>query len=207
MFKFVIGLLITVTAIAALMLIPSQQTPAPMPWEIDILNDGNPKVFNIHLGTTRYSEVQQDWHVYGETAAFTEASQQTTVEAFFSSVHLGGLDAKVVLNLSVPESDIVTMLSTAQEAKIQPSGARKYILGNQSNKQLIDATVTSITYLPSVNLTPDMIVHRFGEASEKESLIDEETTLETKLWHYPYLGLTVQFKENEKTILMYKMLT
>ncbi len=207
MVKFLLGLLLTIAAIAALTLIPSPQSKAPMPWEIDIKGDGNPQVFDIHLGSTNYKQVQQNWQVYGETAAFTEQGKATSIEAFFSSVHLGGLDAKVVLNLSVDESEINSMLATAQEAKIQPSGARKFILSNHSNEKLINAKVDAITYIPSVRLKPEMIVYRFGEPSEKQTVLDEETQIVTELWQYPYLGLTVQFKEDEKTILIYKKVT
>ncbi|MBE9532754.1 MAG: lytic murein transglycosylase, partial [Proteobacteria bacterium] len=35
-----ISLLLIVVGIAALMLIPSKQAPAPMPWEVTIMQDG-----------------------------------------------------------------------------------------------------------------------------------------------------------------------
>lgn len=198
--NFLIGLVLTIVGIAALMLIPSTQQPAPMPWEVTIMQDGNIKVFDIHLGTTTYRQAQQSFQVYGKTAVFTQQDKQPTVEAFFNSINLGGLSAKVVLNLAVEEQEINDMLNRALEARLQPSGAHRYELGNSDNATLIDAPVTAITYIPSLRLNQEMVLHRFGNADNIEQ---DPATVNTEIWHYPAIGLTIRFSEGKKTILQY----
>ncbi|MBE0439879.1 MAG: lytic murein transglycosylase [Gammaproteobacteria bacterium] len=204
MAKFFIGLLLIVISIIALMFVAKDQQSqhAPMPWDVTIMPDGNPSVFTIHLGTTNYQQAQEYLRQYGKTAAFTEAEKASTVEAFFDSIHLGGLDAKLVLNLAVPQQQIDLMLTRAAQARIQPSGARRYDLSNQDNAALINAKVNVITYIPSVRLSQDMVTFRFGDPTKIEH--DNET--DSELWFYAEIGLSVRFKQGEKTILQYQMI-
>lgn len=199
--KFIIGLLLTIVGIASLMLIPSKQAPAPMPWEITIMPDGNVTVFDIHLGTTTYRQAQEALNIYGKTGVFTQENTSPSVEAFFNSINLGGLSGKLVLNLSVSEPQINDMLSRAIEARLQPSGAHRYELSNSDNAALIDAPVIAITYLPSVRLDKEMIIHRFGEAKTIEQ--DESGAA---LWSYPSKGLIIRLHDSEKSILQYHLI-
>lgn len=195
-----IGLFLIVGAIAALMLIPSKQAPAPMPWEVTIMPDRNSKVFDIHLGTTTYGQTQQILRQYGETAIFIQEGHTPTVEAFFNSINMGGLSAKLILNLSASEQQISEMSSNALEARMQDSGAHKYTLNNDANKDLVNATVTTITYIPSVRLDAEMVQHRFGQADHIEQMANNN---ETAIWHYPALNLTIQLNKDEKTLIQY----
>lgn len=200
--KFIIGLLLTIAGIAALMLIPSKQAPAPMPWEITIMPNGKSKVFGIHLGTTTYRQAQELFHEYGKTALFTQENKPASVEAYFNSLNLGGLSAKLVLNLDVPVSRIDEMKSRALEARLQPSGAHLYKLSNSDNAELVNAPVVAITYIPSVRLNADMVRYRFGDAAFIEQDINSPNT---KIWHYPELALMIRMDDGEKTVLQYQL--
>jgi len=200
--NFLIGLILTIAAIAALMLIPSKQAIAPMPWEVVVMPDGNSKVFGIHLGTTSYRQAQELFHEYGKVAIFTQEAKSPSVEAYFNSINLGGLSAKLVLNLDVATSHIEGMASRAMESRLQPSGAHRYELNNDDNASLINAPITAITYIPSVRLDADMIRYRFGDASTIESDSDNPAA---KIWLYDELGLSIRVTEGEKTILVYQL--
>lgn len=197
-----ISLLLIIIGITALMLIPSKQVPAPMPWEVTSMQDGNSKVFDIHLGTTTYGQAQQILRQYGKTAIFTQEGEKSTVESFFNSINMGGLSAKLILNLSASELQINEMMSDALEARLQDSGAHKYTLNNNANKELVNATVTAITYIPSVRLDAEMVQHRFGKADRIEPVADNDAT---EIWHYLKLNLTIQLNSQEKTILQYQL--
>ncbi|PHS32391.1 MAG: lytic murein transglycosylase [Methylophaga sp.] len=203
MIKFLLGLILVVVGIAALLLIPSKQEPAPMPWEITVMPDGQISVFNIHLGTTNYRQAQEALHIHGQTSIFSEEGQDTTVEAFFNSINMGGLSAKLVLNLVVDADIIEKMKSRATEARLQPSGAHRYQLGNQDNATLIHAPVSAITYIPSVRLNKEMVLHRFGFT---DLVSQESENSNTEIWQYPALGLTIYLDDNEKTIMQYQLI-
>jgi len=196
--KILIGLAFTLIGITSLMLIPSTQVPAPMPWEVTIMPDGNSKVFDIHLNTTTYREAQEALHQYGKTAVFSEEGKTSSAEAYFDSINLGGLSGKLVLTLDVNDSIIQDLVSRALEARIQPSGAHRYTLNNSN--ELVDTSITSITYIPSIKLKEDMLRHRFGEPETIEPDSDDAAT---EIWHYPNIGLTLHRNDGKKTVLEY----
>jgi hypothetical protein len=200
MFKFLIGLILTLVGITALMLLPSKQTPAPMPWETTIMADGNTQVFGIHLGKTTYKQAQQLLKSYGKTAIFAQQGHEPTIEAYFESINLGGLSAKIVLNLLVDKKQLETMSNNAIESKLQPSGARRYELNNDDHAQVLDSVIIAITYIPSVNLDEKMIWDRFGKAGNIQQSTDQKNLL---IWQYPKIGLSVTFNTEEKTVLQY----
>lgn len=201
--EFLTVLLLTIMGIGALLLIPSKQEVAPMPWEITLMTDGQISVFDIHLGTTNYRQAQQSLGLYGQTAIFSQQGKMSSVEAFFNGINLGGLSAKLVLNLVVEPPQIEIMKSRAAEARIQPSGAHRYLLSNQDNAALIYASVSAITYIPSIRLTEEMILHRFGHT---DSVMQDPNNINTMIWHYPALGLTIYLNDTKKTIMQYQMI-
>ena len=199
--NFLIGLFLTIVGIGALLFIPSQQAPAPMPWEITIMPDGKTKVFGIHLGTTTYNHTKELFHEFGEIAAFAEEGKPSTVEAFFDSVHLAGITGKLVLNLDVPQQQITEMMSRAYEARLQDSGAHRYQLRNSDNASVIHAPIIAITYIPSVKLNAEIARFRFGEP---DSISQDSLDPDTTIWYYPSIGLTIRMNEHKKTVLQYQ---
>ncbi len=199
--NFLIGLFLTIVGIGALLFIPSKQASAPMPWEITTMPDGKSKVFDIHIGTTTYNHTKELFHEFGKIAVFAEEGKASTVEAFFDSVHLGGITGKLVLNLDVPEQQISEMMSRANEARLQDSGAHRYELRNSDNASIVNAPIIAITYVPSVKLNAEIARFRFGEPA---SINQDALEPDTAIWHYPLTGLTIRMNKHEKTVLQYQ---
>ena len=166
--------------------------------------DNNVQVFGIHLGKTDYKTAQQALRVFGKTAIFTDPDNKATVEAYFDSVNLGGLSAKMVLNLVVDEDKIADMLERASAGKLQPSGAHQHELAEEDKQFLLSSPVAAITYIPSVRLDEEMIQERFGAPdSTNTGLPDDEGNADI-IWLYQKLNLTVIFSSNNKTLLIYQ---
>lgn len=200
--NFLIGLILVLAGISAMLLIPSPQPPASKPWEVINMPDGNSKVFGIHLANTSYKTAQEQLGVFGKTAIFTDPDNSTSVEAYFESINLGGLSAKLVLNLAVPPEQLQAMLKRAKAGKLQPSGAHQHELAQSDRVAVLKAPVTAITYIPSVSLDKQMIASRFGDPDATKTMTDSEG-VSTTIWHYAAPNLRVHFSENQKTLLLY----
>jgi len=200
--NFIIGLILVVSGIAAMLLLPSPQPPASKPWEVTIMPDGNSEVFGIHLGNTSYRKAQENLGIFGKTAIFTDPDNSINVEAYFESINLGGLSAKLVLNLNVSAQQVEAMLERATTGKLQPSGAHQHELAEIDRAALLNAPVNAITYIPSVRLDQAMIKTRFGEPDSTHKNTDDEG-LTVNTWHYTKPNLTVNFSEKQKTLLIY----
>lgn len=200
--NFVIGLFLVIGAIAAMLLIPSPQPPAAKPWEVVIMPDGNSKVLGIHLANTTYKAAQENLGAFGKTALFTDPDNHASVEAYFESVNLSGLSAKLVLNLAVPNHQMQAMLSRATSGKLQPSGAHQHELAEADRIALLNVAVNAITYIPSVRLDQTMLTARFGEPDSAEQTRDAEGNM-VNIWHYHEPNLTINFSDQQKTLLIY----
>jgi hypothetical protein len=200
--KYLLGFIGFIVAVLAILFIPSQQPKAPAPWEIIIKDDGNPEVFDIHIGHSNLAHAQRTFREQAEVAIFEDkTNNKLSAEAYFESINLGGLSAKVVLNLAVTQSAMQTMIGRAQEGRIQSSGARKYQLNPIDSEALLAAPIYALTYIPSfVKLDQSILTSRFGEPYKQETLDSKS------IWYYPNKGLTAQFSANEKSLLQYKVI-
>lgn len=199
-----LGLLLIVIGIAALMLLPSPQAPAEKPWEVTVMPDGNSRVLGIHLGHTDYKTAQQQLGVFGKTALFVDPDGSKSVEAYFDSINLAGLSAKLIMNLGVAKTRLQSMQEQAGAGELQPSGAHQYELTEQDREYLLRVPVIGLTYIPSVRLDRQMIQSRFGDpARSEQSEMDEKGQI-TETWFYPAIGLSVLFQSKQKTLLVYR---
>jgi hypothetical protein len=199
-----LGLLLIVIGIAALMLIPSPQAPAEKPWEVTVMPDGNSRVLGIHLGHTDYKTAQQQLGVFGKTALFVDPDGSKSVEAYFDSINLAGLSAKLIMSLGVAKTRLQSMQEQAGAGELQPSGAHQYELTEQDREYLLRVPVIGLTYIPSVRLDRQMIQSRFGDpARSEQSEMDEKGQI-TETWFYPAIGLSVLFQSKQKTLLVYR---
>lgn len=202
--NLIIGLILLIGGVMLLMLIPSPQAPADKPWEVSVMPDGNIQVLGIHLGQTDYKTVQQKLGVYGTTGLFVDPDGRRSVEAYFDSINLAGLSAKLVLNLGVTEAQLDAMLSRASAGELQPSGAHRHELAETDRETLLSSVVTGMTYIPSVRLKKEMLESRFGEPASTQVSAADENGLTTESWLYPDRGLTVLFQPEQKPILIYR---
>ncbi|MTI64638.1 lytic murein transglycosylase [Methylophaga sp.] len=199
-----LGLLLIVVGIAALMLIPSPQAPAEKPWEVTVMPDGNSRVLGIHLGDTDYKTAQQQLGVFGKTALFVDPDGSLSVEAYFDSINLAGLSAKLIMNLGVSNDKLQAMQSRAGAGELKPSGAHQYELTDQDRQYLLSVPVIGLTYIPSVRLDREMIQSRFGKPARNERSERDENGRVTETWFYPDIGLSVLFQSEQKTLLIYR---
>lgn len=205
--KFFIGLLLIFTGIAALMLIPSPQAPAPMPWDIKLFQDGSSEVFDIRFNHSTLADAQRIFKESGEIAIFHDDKAAPVLEVFFTSVHLGGLSAKIVLTLATPENKLIQMLGRASSSELQPSRARRYQLATDDQQKAMTETVFSLTYIPSIRLNEEAIRYRFGDPVRIEPLElsgENGVSQAGSIWHYPSIGLNIRLVPKEKTVLQYQ---
>ena len=82
-----------------------------------------------------------------------------------------------MLNLSGTDQPIQAMLERAQDARLQPSGARRYELHHHDHTRLLDSPIIAITYIPSVKLNEKMILDRFGKADNNQQAAQQENII------------------------------
>lgn len=168
------------------------------PWQIEIQPDGRSRVFGITLEQTRLDAAAKTLNRGYDLGLFETPGQPLTLEAFFSEVTLGGLSGKIILTLAASQAELQAMRDRAIKRKILESGDRRYVMAAPDKAAAGSRVVQALSYIPYVDLDPDIIQARFGTPAER---IRVDKTHEH--WLYPDKGLDLLLDADGKELLQY----
>lgn len=195
-------LLVSVGAVILAVVLPGGRPPEPprnLPWQIEVLPDGDSRVFGITLGRTTLGEMEQRLQEEAEVSLFTTDDGERMVEAFFNTVTLDGLKAKMVATLGFDRELLQQIFDRGARISTLAEGRRKVTLSDPDLQLARKTPVVALTYLPRVDLDPDIIRKRFGEPSRRIAEPDGEVVH----WLYPEKGLDVAVSREAREVLQY----
>ena len=193
-----------------LMQVPVDKKSATMPWDITHHPDGSTSIFGMQLGHSTLADAQRHFQATGDIALFEE-NDNLRAEAYFKSVHFGGLSGKIILTLEIDSATLLSMQQHAIKAQKQPSGAVKSQLEPDDLPLLSAAPIHSLAYIPSIRLDEASLRHRFGEPDHiRYSDINpnpdaEESENKISHWYYAQHGLTILHSPDSKPVLQYNL--
>lgn len=168
------------------------------PWQIEILPDGHSRVFGITLEQTRLDEAAKILNRGYDLGLFETPGQGLSLEAYFSEVTLGGLSGKMIVTLVASPAELQAMRERAIKRKVLESGDRRYVMAAADKLAAGSRVVQALTYIPYVDLDPEIIQARFGTPAER---IRVDKTHEH--WLYPDKGLDLLLDTDGKELLQY----
>lgn len=169
-----------------------------LPWQIETLDDGSSRVFQIHLGHTTLAEVSHNFKQQPEFTMFVTEGQAPVIEVYFNSLRISGLGAKMVMGFELPAADLEAIYNRGVRISTLGSGERKVTMSDEDMAYIRQQPVVSITYIPSVKLDAELVKKRFGEPAER---IQENS--DTEHWLYPQKGLDIVLNRGSKGLLQY----
>jgi hypothetical protein len=165
-----------------------------LPWQIDILPEGNTRVFGITLGQTTLGEAIALLGDDLDLAIIAAPHETGALEAYYSRYSAGPITGKLLLILDIaPET-----LAPLRERAFQDGGMRRYRLHPDDLPVAYQTPVSAINFLPSFNLDEEIAQNRFGVPAE---II--QVRAEQKHFLYPEKGLDLILNEDGKEILQY----
>ncbi len=200
---FLSVLLFTLVILGVAIFLPSGRQPVPstgeVPWNVTVDNDGYSHVFGISVGRSTVNEVAKLIHEPAEVSMFVSADDKRTVEVYFDRVVLGQFNAKVVLGVALDEATLKEMFERGVRISSLAGSVRKVELQPDDLARVNNAVISSLTYLPSVNLDAETVRKRFGEPAH----IFKERKSGLEHWLYPAIGLDLAMNEKGKDVLLY----
>jgi len=168
------------------------------PWQITLRSDGKTRVFGITLSESTLNDAVALLGYDFKLGLFETPDQPLSLEAYFNEVTLGGISGKFVLTLEATQEEMAALLQKAIKRKLLESGARRYSMTADTNNALAQKRITSLSYVPYINLDEEIVRKRFGEPV-KRIIVDKQR----QHLLYPELGLDLLLDEDGKELLQY----
>jgi hypothetical protein len=183
---------------------PSSTAPAAdtsanrLPWQVDVLPDGNSRVFGLTVGKSRLEDARSSIGRDLQVAVLTSPTAPPALEAYYERVQMGFITGRLILTATLPPEQLTAMAQGAAKTTPLPSGARKAVPTSDDRAQAWQATITGVSFVPSVDLDENTVLARFGEPAERlRSAEGAEHFL------YPAIGLDLVLDPAGKELLQY----
>lgn len=198
-----VAIVIVLLAVPLLFLLGDGEERAPydeglLPWRIERLPNGASRAFGLTLGESTLADAYRRFGDDAKIALIAAQGESGSVEAYYDSAQAGPITGKMILTLETTQPQREAMLQRAVKAEVTENAARRITLAEADLQELRQARIAGITFIPSANLTEDIVEQRFGTPGEKIR-IDERITH----WLYPEKGLDVQLDAKGKEVLQY----
>jgi len=172
--------------------------PADLPWKITKHEDGSTEVFKLKPGISLLQQVIDRFQEPEELAVY-RGNEKSTLEAYFGTIKIGPLEAKLVVTLKASEEEIQHMLEQAKGLSLTNSADKKIKLSHDDEITALQRTITGITFIPKYSgLDSDFFKERFGEPASWLRINDQAVQ-----YFYPDQGLSIVIDSDGKEILQY----
>ncbi|QEP43734.1 hypothetical protein D5085_11760 [Ectothiorhodospiraceae bacterium BW-2] len=189
---------VTLLLVAVAMLVPPEHIVEEryLPWQIEPVGESI-EVFGLTLGETTLAETEQRFLESAEVTLFVRDGRHV-VEAYFDSVTLAQIRAKVVVSLAFSATELEQIYQRGARIAKMGDGGHKVTLSGADVELSYRTPIDSITYMPRATLSPELVVRRFGEPIEQ---IEEPGV--GQHWLYPDRGLDLLLTERGSAVLQY----
>ena len=174
------------------------QALSDLPWQVGLPGDGTSRVLGLSLGEATLADAVAR---YGppDGAGLFRGQDGRSLEAYFSTVRLAGLEGRLVLTLAAKPEELDRAAARAVGAERVASGATRFTLSAQDKEALAGRRITGISYMPRYKgLEAEFFRERLGEPAAWRE-IDERSVL----WLYPELGLTLLISSADGAVFEY----
>jgi hypothetical protein len=199
--KIILGITGLIVALGTLAwLLPDHSTSSgdTLPWHITHPTPDTTRVLGVTVGSSTLGETEQSFQEAAEISLFKPNEGKLAVEAYFDEVKLNGLKAKIVVTIGLTQEELQGMLERGLRMNATGSGKR-ITLNTDDLAKVRQAPITSLSYLPTVQLEEAVLTKRFGAPAER---IKEKKSGSIH-WLYPQHGLDITLSTSEKPLLQY----
>jgi len=171
---------------------------ANLPWQIEMDGQGGSRVFGVSPGTSLLGDVRDRLGGDLEVAIIAAPDEVGMVEAYFSQVLLGFVQARVIVTVDASPAMVTAMRERALKAEHMESTTRKIRLHPDDLASVYRMPVKALSVIPSVNLDEATVIQRFGQPEERLPVSEKRVHL-----LYPAKGLDVIVDADGKELLQY----
>lgn len=194
-------LIIAVIALSALIRSgdqPAMQAIAGLPWQIEILPNGETRVFGLIPARSTLDDARRRFGLDMEIAVIAAPGEPGALEAYFSNVTAGVVTGKIILLADTDRETVARLRQRAAKTEYMDGTTKKFILHRDDLALAWRAPIAAITFIPSVSIDEQTALARFGVPGERIRVDDR---IEHLL--YPEKGLDLMLDRKGKEVLQY----
>lgn len=177
---------------------PARQAAEGLPWQIELLANGHSRVFGLSPGISTLDDARARLGPDAQIAMIIAKGETGSVEAYYETLTAGFVTGKMILTLETTIAQREEMLKRAIKADFMESTTRRITLADDDLLALSKARVSAIAFIPSANLTEDVVLQRFGTPAERI-----RSSEHTEHFLYPAKGLDLRLDAKGKELLQY----
>jgi hypothetical protein len=174
------------------------QPVSGLPWQIEILPDGNSRVFGLTLAKSTLGDARERFGPDMEVAVIANRGEAGALEAYYSRVTTGVLTGRMILVAALDRESVERMRQHAAKSSVTESSARKFTLSAEDLALAYSTPIASITFIPSASLDEETALARFGPPGERIRVSEQAEHL-----LYPEKGLALTLDSKGKELLQY----
>ncbi|HIF47324.1 hypothetical protein [Candidatus Thioglobus sp.] len=199
--RYIVGytLLAAFIAFAVMFLLTRDiQTPEnqAMPWQSYINDQDQTVVFDLTMGQSKLLDAARLFGTEIEASLFENENVDPELEVYFSSTKVGGISAKIILNLALNNQNIDILRDNIDVSMMMPSGVKKTTFKSKAESLMSRFTIKSLTFIPRADLPENVVIDLFGKP-DRVDLSDQGISY----WYYPEKGLKIIMDDEQKDIL------
>lgn len=175
-----------------------EQPAEGLPWQIELLADGSSRVFGLVPGASTLDDARARFGPDAQVALIIAKGETGSVEAYYETLKAGFVTGKMILTLDTSLAQREEMLKRAIKAEFMESTTRRIELNDVDLQAMAKTRIIAIAFIPSANLSEDIIAQRFGTPAERV-----RTSEQTEHFLYPDKGLDLQLDAKGKELLQY----
>ncbi len=174
------------------------QTPEnqAMPWQSYINDQDQTVVFDLTMGQSKLLDAARLFGTEIEASLFENENVDPELEVYFSSTKVGGISARIILNLALNKQNIDILRDNIDVSMMMPSGVKKTTFKAKAESLMSRFTIKSLTFIPRADLPENVVIDLFGKP-DRVDLSDQGISY----WHYPEKGLKIIMDDEQKDIL------
>ena len=174
------------------------QTPEnqAMPWQSYINDQDQTVVFDLTMGQSKLLDAARLFGTEIEASLFENENVDPELEVYFSSTKVGGISAKIILNLALNNQNIDILRDNIDVSMMMPSGVKKTTFKSKAESLMSQFTIKSLTFIPRADLPENVVLDLFGKP-DRVDLSNQGISY----WHYPEKGLKIIMDDEQKDIL------
>jgi hypothetical protein len=197
-FLFLIIAVVVVSALFRSGERPAVQPLEGLPWQIEILPNGETRVFGLIPARSTLDDARGRFGMDMEIAVIAAPNEPGSLEAYSSSVTTGVVMGKMILVADVNRETVARLRQRAIKSVHMDSSTRKYLLHPDDLAFAWRAPIAGITFIPAANLDEQTVLRRFGVPNERIRVDDR-----VEHFLYPEKGLDLALDSKGKEVLQY----